>query len=291
MYTIPRLRKMWKIQRLAFLFIFLACRASAQRAKRCLPRSRPGAVSGGAAAAGHGSAAERGSLRRAPRRPPLRAGEPPRALTMSLSRGSPLRLSGGPSRSLFPRSRVGTPVTRSALLPATDGLAGSSRAPAAAGAPPRFNVGYLPLSPPFVGCFFSFLFLFFFLFPPFLSSSATWACSPKEGVVQPEGGGGGKKGGGGGKKGNQNWQADHLPARRLPAILLGPRARLLLRARPGGKRQGLRGVSPGGAPGAGPGPPGGMGPWRSARTPRCSAPPGTGDSGRGGWGGRGGLKF
>ena len=163
----------------------------------------------------------------------------------------------------FLRSRICMPVTRSALLPAMYGAAGSSRAPAAPGFPPRFNVNYLPVC-------------LFFSFPPFLSSSATWACSPKEGVVQP----GGKKGGGGGKKGNEKWQTDHLLARRLTAILLGRRARLLRRARPGERWRGRGGVAPGGAPWAAPavrpagrGAPGGMGPPCRARTaPHRTAP-------------------
>lgn len=291
MYTIPRLRKMWKIQRLAFLFIFLACRASAQRAKRCLPRSRPGAVSGGAAAAGHGSAAERGSLRRAPRRPPLRAGEPPRALTMSLSRGSPLRLSGGPSRWLFPRSRVGTPVTRSALLPATDGLAGSSRAPAAAGAPPRFNVGYLPLSPPFVGCFFSFLFLFFFLFPPFLSSSATWACSPKEGVVQPEGGGGGEERRGRWEEGEPELAGGSPACKEAPSDPPGAESAAPPAGTARGKAAGAPGGLTGGRPRGWPRPAGRHGAVALGPHPALLRAARHRGLGAGGLGGRGGLKF
>lgn len=97
-------------------------------------------------------------------------------------RGSALPLSPP-----FPRSRICMPVTRSALLPAMYGAAGSSRAPAAQGSPPRFNVKYLPVS-------------LFFSFPPFLSSSATWACSPKEGVVQP----GGRKAGEVGRRVTRN---------------------------------------------------------------------------------------
>ncbi|XP_051649257.1 translation initiation factor IF-2-like isoform X1 [Manacus candei] len=116
---------------------------------------------------GHGRPAERGSPRRAPHRPPLRA-EPPPPLTMAppgLPRSEP---------------RAGCAAGTGAPC------AGWAAGPASAGRVPTFSGNCLTL--------FSLLPPSLFFFPPlFLSFSATWACSPQEGVVQP--GWGGRKAG------------------------------------------------------------------------------------------------
>ncbi|XP_036247054.1 translation initiation factor IF-2-like [Molothrus ater] len=186
-------------------------RIDARRA-RGRGRSVPGA---------HGRPAERGSPRRAPQRPRLRA-EPPPALGMAPPGLRSARAAGPAAGAVRER--------------------GAGRAAGSCERQPRphlrceLALSLLHTNPPP---------LFFFCLSLFFSYLGVFS----KGGSCPAGGGSeaGRWAGG-----EQERQTDHLPAGRLSAILL-------LRARPGGTRRGLRGVSPGDAPGAGPGPPGGIG--------------------------------